>query len=112
MAVRNQWRVGDYLMTDDLSGRVHYASEMRKTWDGLWVHRDNFYTRNPQDFVRAMNDPEALREVRGDQWPVRTFDQFRLLVGSTQVRTPIGAGYHLTDVGVGTAVVGFSFVVR
>ena len=53
MGIRNTHRVGDYLMTSDISGRVFYASEMRKQWDGAWVHRSEWEPRHPQDFVRA-----------------------------------------------------------
>lgn len=64
MAIRNRHRVGDYLFLDDESGLVHYRSEMRQIWNGTWRHERNFETRQPQEFVRARNDPRALLNVR------------------------------------------------
>ena len=64
MSIRNTHKVGDYLMQDDDSGYTIYRSEAVKRWDGLWVRKDQYETRQPQEFVRALNDPKALVEVR------------------------------------------------
>lgn len=55
---------GDYLIQSDRSGFVYPASEMVTQWDGLLVHRSEVEERNPQEFVRARKDPEALTDVR------------------------------------------------
>ncbi|MGI9405305.1 MAG: hypothetical protein ACR2O4_02945 [Hyphomicrobiaceae bacterium] len=52
------------------------ASEMVTQWDGLLVHKSEVEERNPQEFVRAKRDPEALTDVRprapsADYCPVR-----------------------------------------
>ena len=112
MSLRNRWVVGDYLMTDDLSGTVHYASEMRKTWDGLWTRSDRWYERNPQDFVRALNDPEVLRDVRDGQPPSGGYNAIKPLIGATIRRTRTAPYTHIIDVGIGVAVVGQTLVVR
>lgn len=87
MPVRNAHRVGDYLMLDDESGFVHYRSEMLKIWDGTWRHKDNFETRQPQEFIKAKRDPKALRNVR----PEPLFDTPALVVplnvGETSEKT-------------------------
>jgi hypothetical protein len=64
MAWRNSHRIGDYLMLDDESGRVHYRSEMVEKWNGNWVRKDQFETRQPQEFVKAKADPFPLRHTR------------------------------------------------
>lgn len=115
MAVRNRHRVGAYLMTDDQSGQTFYADDMRKQWDGLWVHKDHYEPRNPQEFVKAKGDPYALKEVRP-----ATYDQniinggaIPLFVGSTTVPTSMtGPAAHLYDLAIPDMVVGTSFVVR
>lgn len=54
----------DYLIVSDRSSFVFPASEMVTQWDGLLVHRSEVEERNPQEFVRARRDPEALSDVR------------------------------------------------
>jgi hypothetical protein len=61
-----QYRPGSYLMTCDRSGRVDWAENFRREWDGLMVHKDYFEERNPQDFVYAVPDQRPLTVVRPD----------------------------------------------
>jgi len=37
---------------------------MRKTWDGLWVHKSEWEPRHPQDFVKGVKDHQAVSEPR------------------------------------------------
>src|SRR3546814_19837690 len=87
MAIRNTHRVGDYLMTDAESGYVHYASEMVERWDGQFVHHINNEGRHPQEFVKARNDPRALRNVRLDEFSHITDTTFELEVGDITIPT-------------------------
>ena len=64
MPVRNRHRIGDHLVTDDRTGHVYYASETVREWTGLLVKKGSEDPRHPQEFVRAMNDPVALTDVR------------------------------------------------
>ena len=86
MPIRNQHRIGDYLMVDDESGMVHYHSQMRRLWDGTWRHAKNFETRQPQEFVLARSDPRALRHIRPDDVcsPIVCLPTF---VGNTTIST-------------------------
>ena len=43
----------------DRCGFEFKSSLMRKTWEGLWVDEKCFETRQPQDFVRGIPDPQA-----------------------------------------------------
>jgi hypothetical protein len=95
MAIRNRHKVGDYLMQDDESGFVHYASEMMEIWDGTFRHRNNFETRQPQEFVRAKNDPRALVDVRIEIPSSAAANVESAFVGETGVPTPTGPASHL-----------------
>ncbi len=112
MAFRNTWRVGDYLMHDDESGLVHYKSEMLKIWDGTWRHHTNFETRQPQEFVRARNDPKALRHIRPEPDVAKACSVRPILVGGTSFAAPQGPASHLFDPGIGDMEVGCTFIVR
>ncbi len=61
---RRRGSKSDYLVVSDRSGFVFPASEMVTQWDGLLVHTSEVEERNPQEFVRAKRDPEALTDVR------------------------------------------------
>ena len=112
MPIRNRWKVGDYLMRDDESGRVHYRSEMVRRWDGLFVRKDQYETRQPQEFVHAYADPAALQDVRPDT-PQAAVDMFnQTVVGNTSVPIPRGPAWHLYNAGIGTWVIETTFVVQ
>ena len=59
-----KYKNGDYLMESDLTGRIAYRSEMRKMWNGLWCHKDEYEIRNPQDFLQARSDRSAVEVAR------------------------------------------------
>ncbi len=114
MPVRNAHRVGDYLMVDSESGFVHYRSEMVQIWDGTWRHRDNFETRQPQEFIRAKNDPKALKNVQPEPAFAEPSLITPLTVGQTSALTNksfAGAGTIFTfgvlggDPGIGSMVI-------
>lgn len=64
MRRRNQYRVGDNLVICDRCGFVLYASESKKTWDGLIVCPDDWEPRHPQDFLRGIKDDQSVRVSR------------------------------------------------
>lgn len=51
---------GDYLADCDGCGKTFYASELKKRWDGLMVCTRDWEPRQPQDFVKAFNDKQAV----------------------------------------------------
>ena len=106
-------KIGDYLMVSDESGLTFYASEMRKRWDGAWVHVSEYEIRNPQDFVKARKDPTPSNPARTRATsPAACPEYFVLYVNGTTVLTPSGPASHLFDVGIGEAELGCNFVVR
>ncbi len=118
MAIRNRHRIGDYLMVDDESGFTHYASDMRRIWNGTFRRRNQFETRQPQEFVRAGADPRALRHIRPEDLSEKVCDLLYATkrIGDTDpscgVRVPQGPAYHIFDRGVGEAEIGCTFQVR
>ena len=110
MPVRNRHRIGDWLVLDDESGRVHYASECRYVWDGSLRHHTQFETRQPQEFVKAKNDPIALTKIRPEPAFKKIDNVVFISVGETGVATKTnGPAAHLfsvelagDDAGIGT----------
>ena len=64
MPIRNTHRVGDSLMVDEESGHTVYRSQVTKIWDGTFRRTKSFETRQPQEFIKARNDPTPLTDVR------------------------------------------------
>jgi hypothetical protein len=51
-------------MESDLTGRIDVSSNMRKMWNGNWCHKDEYEIRNPQDFLQARPERDAVDNVR------------------------------------------------
>jgi hypothetical protein len=69
-------RLGHNLVTCDLSGWVCWSDEVRKTWDGLIVHKDFFEKRHPQDFVRGGLDDQSVAIERPEPTDVFVEDAY------------------------------------
>lgn len=57
-------KLGDNNATCDRCGRPFKASELSKTWDGLWVCRRDWEPRHPQDFVKGVKDDMSVNISR------------------------------------------------
>lgn len=110
MAIRGRFRRGRHLVTDDWTGRVHYDDEMVKNWDGAIVHRRNYETRQPQEFVEAKDDPQPADPQRQDQFTASVSNLAPTVVGATNVPAPRGPAYHLY-LGIGNMTIGTDFIV-
>jgi hypothetical protein len=53
---KNYYKSGSNNAICDVCGFKHKAVDMRMRWDGLFVCRDDFEQRQPQDFVKAITD--------------------------------------------------------
>lgn len=107
MPIRNTHRVGDYLLLDDESGLVHYASDMVKDWDGQMRHKDNLDGRHPQlDVGKAVRrDPQALTDIRPQTYQeVASCAYSPAFVGNTTVPTKLGPGVRFP--GIGDMIIG------
>ncbi len=105
MPIRNRHRVGHYLVLDDESGFVHYDDEVRTIWDGTIRHVKMYEIRQPQEFVYARNDPQALFDVRPEPLDERPVNQVSGKIGATDVDTPTSPGGHNFQPGIGGMVI-------
>lgn len=67
--IRNGWRLNHWLMKSDLDGLTYWDDELVQRYDGVWMKRsgsEEEIPRHPQEFVRALRDPEALKHIRPD----------------------------------------------
>ena len=113
--MRNTHKLGDNLSVDDLTGFVHYASEMRKTWDGLIVHKDVYehHIRNPQEFVKARREVDVVANPRAPAPLDQSCSLVPAYIGNTTILTPIlGNAARYLAKGVGSMSIGCDFVVR
>jgi len=58
---------GDYLMSCDECGVVFRHSELRQRWDKLWVCKNDFEVKHPQESVRAKADTIRPPVIRSEQ---------------------------------------------
>jgi hypothetical protein len=61
------FRMGENLCVCQRTGRTGYASEMRREWNGLLVHRDHWEARHPQDTIRPPAPETPPRVTTGEQ---------------------------------------------
>ena len=95
MPIRHRHKVGDYLVVDDGTGIIHYASETRRIWNGLLYHEKNYETRQPQEFVYALGDPYPVSQVRPAALVSAAVNVEPLFVGNTNVKTKTAPASHL-----------------
>ena len=106
---RNRWRVGRYLIADDLTGRIVYDDEIVTRYDGVVMRRvgnEDEIARHPQELVRAWKkDPYPVPVVRDRAFPTPDID----FTGSNMVQgvqQPLGAGHHLYPASPGVNDIG------
>ena len=121
MGRRRGWKRGEWLVKDEESDFVEYASEVAYDYWGTLKKKSQLDPAHPQLFIRAKSDPTP---VYPQNPPVRTFDTsaYNLgdFVGSTAVTAPIGPATHIYNPGavsegnpgIGDMEIGVSFVVR
>jgi hypothetical protein len=56
MYPRSNYRKGDWKATCDRCGFDFHASELKPTWDNLYVCKCCWESRHPQDFLRGVPD--------------------------------------------------------
>lgn len=111
MPIRNCHRVGDYLMVSDFSGRAYYASEMRKTWEGFWVHRSEWEPKHPQLDVAGLPREARLHVIRPRaSVTAACATELLTVVGSTNVSFPFGPATHIFEgTGIGDWAISCNF---
>ena len=64
--MQNWLKLGDYNAICDSCGRKFKASSMIKRWDGLFVCKEDYEPRHPQDFLRVRADKQNVPIARPD----------------------------------------------
>lgn len=59
--------VGDWNAICDRCGFEFKASQLRKTWDGLYVCEEDWEQRHPQDFIRGVKEDQSVPWTRPEQ---------------------------------------------
>lgn len=67
---RSGYVPGDHLVVCDRTGKTVLASETKREWNGLRVHKDHFETRHPQHYVRGVVDKIAVEDGRPWSTPI------------------------------------------
>ena len=99
MPIRRRHRVGSYLVLDEESDIVYYNDQVGIDPDGVVKKKeqiDSGFSKHPQNFVRAKNDPKALELVRTVDDVVVTSLAAYFNAGETNVPTAFGPAIHLT----------------
>jgi len=63
---QNTLVLGDWNARCDRCGFKFKASDLRKTWDNLYVCKDDWEERHPQDFLRGVPDNPSVPWTRPD----------------------------------------------
>lgn len=61
---RKPARLGEYKAYCDRTGFREYASDMRMQWNGLWVRKESWEPRQPQDYVKSKRDNQSVPIAR------------------------------------------------
>lgn len=62
----DRYKAGNNYIICDYSGFKIRASDARRTWDGLLVHKRFWEPRQPQDLVRGVIDDSRPSKVRSE----------------------------------------------
>lgn len=112
MGRRRGYKAGDWLVQDEESGFVEYASNVGIDYYGVLKRKDQMDAAHPQEFVKALADPYPVDPTSP---PMRNYDLSQSVVGftigDTSLSTPQGAALHLYRPGIGNAIVGYDFFV-
>lgn len=110
---RNRWKKGDWLIIDEESGMTRYASKVMRDYTGAYVTRRYADYEQPQDFVKAFNDPQPVPFAAPgiSDFDVCVFEEY--YIGETTIVAPRdGPAAHLFDPGIGDMEIECSFFVR
>lgn len=69
MVADKRYIEGSHYKRCDRSGMKIRSFDALKEWNGLWVRKESFETRNAQDFVRGVYDDQRVEEPRSTPTP-------------------------------------------
>lgn len=71
MSNQNKYKHGEWNVICDVCGFKKKASEVKLRWDGLYVCKEDWETRHPQEFLRTPKDDQSVPWTRSE--PSDTF---------------------------------------
>lgn len=92
----SHYRHGHWYVQCDRCGRKRWNDAVTKEWTGVIVCADTCLdTRNPQDFVRARNDPQPVPYIRSSptvdsNWPNFADVTYNTSAGTQETTIPDG----------------------
>lgn len=66
MSYTPTWKKGDWQAVCDVCGRKFKASQLKKTWDNLYVCKDDWEPRHPLDFFRGRKEDMSVPWTRSE----------------------------------------------
>jgi hypothetical protein len=85
MSYSPSFRNGDWKALCDRCGFLYKASQLRKDWQGLYLDKECWEVRHPQDFQRGVKDDPSVEWTRPEGTDVETDNSSWL--GRTDVPT-------------------------
>ena len=73
------WKRGDWKVVCEVCGFFYHSSQIKLRWDGLRCCPKDWNPRQPQDFVRSRQDPQAVPWTNPDVNPTFVVPQSALL---------------------------------
>lgn len=61
---------GNYWMVCDRCGFDYRRSNMKEEWNNLWVCKECWEPRHPQDKLRSKKDKQSVQDARPPKTPV------------------------------------------
>lgn len=58
--MKTYFKKGSWNVICDVCGFKYKAEDIRKRWDGLYVCKEDFELRHPQDFVKGIEDKQNV----------------------------------------------------
>ena len=87
---------GKWLVICDVCGFRKKSDEVLKRWDGLIVCKEDYETRHPQDFIRAIKEDTSVPFTRPE--PTDTFVTVDVVASTVGVQeTTIPTGHFTTN---------------
>ena len=118
---RRGWKRGDWLVRDEESGLVEYASNVGRDYYGILKRKDQMDSMHPQSFITAKRDPYINSPQATPQYIYDTSAyNVSAFVYGTNIPTPVGPATHLfltqvvagADNAIPNMTIGGDFVVR
>jgi hypothetical protein len=88
MAYIPRYDSGDWKALCDVCGREYKATQLTKRWDGLMCCRQDWEPRQPQDFVRGVDDNQTTpwsRPEPANQFITFAFTAPAVLIPITEI---------------------------